>query len=380
MKRLIRTGFIVLAGLMFVNATGIGDVTGSPLYLYTVTTLLAIGLYTSASGIPREAVRDLRTVLTAVTLGIFFKATLIAGVMYLVTLDPLALVLGIAVAQIDPLSVAAMAGSSRMSPRGKAVLLAWASFDDPVTALLLVYLSAFTLRLRGDSGQIIGAPAGADLTSYLLNFAANLAFAAGCLLVWLLVREAGRRWGRKGPPRRAGTVAAVVVLALLIAFAVYNFLMLGIALVGLFFRPRAERLISGATGVAFTLATFALGMLLIGGIDIGLGLVLGCAAFGSQIIAALAIARRLPRADRGYLALGQQNGITAIVLSLTLEPTFPGTVAIVAPAILTVNLIHLVTNEWWAHRLAAPVATVPPLHPDLRVAALAPVQEGEPLR
>jgi len=55
-------------------------------------------------------------------------------------------------------------------------------------------------------------------------------------------------------------------------------------------------------------------------------------------------------------------------------------VAIVAPAILTVNLIHLVTNEWWAHRLAAPVATVPPLHPDLRVAALAPVQEGEPLR
>ncbi|MER7362718.1 hypothetical protein [Nonomuraea wenchangensis] len=69
-----------------------------------------------------------------------------------------ALILGIAVAQIAPLSVAAMAGSSRMSPRAKAALLAWG----------------------GDSGQVIGAPAGADLASYL----GNLAFAGTCLSAW----------------------------------------------------------------------------------------------------------------------------------------------------------------------------------------------------
>jgi hypothetical protein len=56
------------------------------------------------------------------------------------------------------------------------------------------------------------------------------------------------------------------------------------------------------------------------------------------------VARRLPARDRWYLACGQQNGITAIILAVLLEPVFPGVVAVVAPAILVVAILHDLSN------------------------------------
>ncbi|GAA1024420.1 hypothetical protein Aple_084820 [Acrocarpospora pleiomorpha] len=333
----------MVAGLVFAQSAGVGDVTTSQFYLYTVIGLLAIGLYSSASGIPREAVRDLRIVLIAVTLGVLVKAALIAAVMFIVIREPIALVLGIAVAQIDPLSVAAMIGNSRMSPRAKNVLLVWASFDDPITALLVVYLSALALRWENVGGSILDGPG--DFWSYLLNLGANLAFAAVCLGIWVAVRRS---------KVRPAQVLEVVVLLLLLAFAVRFSLLLGVALLGLFYRP-APRLADIATKGAYMLATFALGMLLVAGVAWVNGLALGVAAFGAQMLVAYLITRGMPRADRGYLILSQQNGITAIVLALTLQPSFPETVAIVAPAILIVNVIHIVTTEFWTRHLGAPV-------------------------
>ena len=55
----------------------------------------------------------------------------------------------------------------------------------------------------------------------------------------------------------------------------------------------------------------------------------------------------MPRDDRVHLALGQQNGLTAIVLALALQPYLPSAVGIIAMAVLTVNALHLVTNGAW---------------------------------
>ena len=40
----------------------------------------------------------------------------------------------------------------------------------------------------------------------------------------------------------------------------------------------------------------------------------------------------------------QQNGIAAIVLALVLERDFPGTVGIVAPAVLVITVVHASVN------------------------------------
>ncbi|MFI0416733.1 hypothetical protein [Spongiactinospora sp. 9N601] len=335
---------VVAAGAASAGAVpGVAQSVGSPLYMYAVTALLSIGLYSSAHGISREVTKDLRTVVLAVTVGVLLKAVLIGGVMYLSWPRAEALLLGVAVAQIDPLSVAALIGSSRMSARAKNLLLAWASFDDPITALLTVYFTAMLLGGRGGVG------------AYLTTTWGNALLAGVVLLGWAVAKWAAGRYDwpvLHDPPTRRITGVAVLLAALVVA--VQQFLVLGIALIGLFLRPGIERALGRVLSVAFLVAAFALGMLLPGGVEPVRGALLGVAAYAAQvIIGGLIPARGLTGVERVYLALGQQNGITAIMLALALLPSVPDAVAVIAPAILTVNLLHLIANTLWERLDAA---------------------------
>ncbi|GAB1331112.1 cation:proton antiporter [Streptomyces sennicomposti] len=335
---------------------------GTPGYGFAATLLLGIGLYGSTHDIElAEVRRSLRVVLVAVTFGVILKAALIAAVMVLAFRRPEYLVLGIAVAQIDPLSVAAMRDDPRVTPRAKAILSIWASFDDPMTVLLTVYFSALALRLGGTgpaSGSVVSGSA--DVLGSLLS---NIALFALTLAVWRLIRLTYLLRSRTGrvdddadrtvrPPAAAAgrplslDIAALAVVAVLLAVAAHTTLVLAVALTGLAVRlGRFAGVLEGAVALAFLLASAALGFLLSGGVSLYQGLVLGAAAFAAQFLVTLLIGRllvrpRLSRADRAHLGLGQQNGITAILLALSLEPTFPGTAGVVGPAVLTVNLLH----------------------------------------
>jgi hypothetical protein len=345
----------ILCGIIGVGwatgaGAGTGDLSGSPLYLFFTMLLLAVGLYGSTSGISlREASEDLRLLLLAVTVGVVAKAALIALVLWWVLDDPAYLILAVAVAQIDPLSVAALRDSSRMTPRGKTVLSVWASFDDPVTVLLTAYTAPIALRaLHGSPGRGgMAALSGRDLLDYAAQLGWNAALVAGAAAVWLVLRGGRRRTGAGDPSLAVRTVQAVAVLVLLVVAAAFT-LMLGIAVVGLFFRPPAlQRQIGRVTQGAYLAAAFTLGLLLVGGIDVAYGLTLGAAAYGAQIAVGTVLARRLDRVDRVSLALGQQNGVTAVILALSLQPMFPEAVAIVAPAIVTVNFLHFAANSLW---------------------------------
>ncbi|MFI6486912.1 hypothetical protein [Streptomyces sp. NPDC050564] len=345
----------ILCGIIGVGwatgaGAGTGDLSGSPLYLFFTMLLLAVGLYGSTSGISlREASEDLRLLLLAVTVGVVAKAALIALVLWWVLDDPAYLILAVAVAQIDPLSVAALRDSSRMTPRGKTVLSVWASFDDPVTVLLTAYTAPIALRaLHGSPGAGgMAAMSGRDLLDYAAQLGWNAALVAGAAAVWLVLRGVRRRTGTGDPSLGVRTLQAVAVLVLLVVAAAFT-LMLGIAVVGLFFRPPAlQRQIDRVTQGAYLAAAFTLGLLLVGGIDVAYGLTLGAAAYGAQIAVGTVLARRLDRVDRVSLALGQQNGVTAVILALSLQPMFPEAVAIVAPAIVTVNFLHFAANSLW---------------------------------
>jgi hypothetical protein len=357
---------VAALGWTFAHSASLGDPVHSHGYLYAATALLAVGLYSSTYGIDRVEVRtDAKMVLLAVTLGVFAKAILITGAVYLIFRRPEYLVLGVAVAQIDPLSVAAMQARSQMSARAKALLLAWASFDDPVTMLLTVYLSGFTLSMLGRSSTG-GLTSDGAVSTLVSDLGGNLLFAGCAFAVWWLL--CGRKGRRDSSMRR---VIEMVLLSLLMAFAVWHFLMLGLAIVGLFIRPDFGKYLEKATRAAFFCAVFALGLLLTG-VDLLPGLALGVAAFGAQFVIAQVIARRHTANDRGYLALGQQNGITAVILALLLQPDFPQTIGIVAPAILVVNVLHIAGNAYWDAR----VTRSTPLGTDAPAGKTAPAQVG----
>jgi NhaP-type Na+/H+ or K+/H+ antiporter len=348
---------VVVAGWLAAILTGFRVSADSTTYLALATALLIVGLYSSTHGI---SVRELRagvgTVVLAVTVGVFAKAALIAGAMYAVYQEPRYAVLGLAVAQIDPLAVASMSRGSRMSDRAKSLLAAWASFDDPITVVLTVYGTAWLLQRGEGTGhrQTIASDAAAG--SVGLSIAQNLLLAGLALAVWGLLQYARRRattgrpegkgTDRYAPNRVGGAISAIEVtllVALFVVAVVYS-LALGIALLGLFFRPHLTRWLGGLTQFAFLTACFLLGLALANGVHPRAGLLLGLAAYAAQILVGLVIPARISRRDRTYLSLGQQNGITAIILALLLEPAFPGTVGTVAPAILVVAILHTAAN------------------------------------
>lgn len=345
MRRLAWLALAVLIGLGAAAVTGvrIADATDSTPYLLATAALLAIGLYGSTYGIDVAAARrDRRLIITAVTVGVVVKAAVIGVALALAWHDPLFLLLGIVVAQIDPLSVAALLGDDRLSPRARTVLAAWSSFDDPITVVLTVYAAAVATDTFGlGTREAQGVHVADGLLAYAIDLGLNLAFAG---VVWLLWRQ-----GVRNRPRWA-----TALLAIAAAVAVWQFLMLGLALVGLFLRPAwLERLLAPITQGALYAATVLLGLLLIGGVALPQGVSLGLAAFAAQILVGWLLTRNLPAADRLHLAFAQQNGITAIILALRLEAQFAGVVAVVAPAILVTNLTHYAANHLLDRRARA---------------------------
>ncbi|MFG2874704.1 hypothetical protein ACGFYU_06790 [Streptomyces sp. NPDC048337] len=322
-------------------------------YVFGAGLLLAIGLFGSTYGIDLKALReDLPGVLAAVTLGVVLKASLIAGVMVVAFGRPEYVVLGIAVAQIDPLSVAALGRGGRMSPRARSLLSAWASFDDPMTVLLTLYVAGYAYTAAGHEGAPAAAGGGAG--GYATGLAMNAALLGGVSLLWWAGRRAAPRLPSSPSGRRAGVALAGLLVVAMLVLAAANMLMLAVAVAGLLLRTAAfDKALDRAVGCAFLAAFLALGLFLAQGVDLLPGFVLGVAAFGAQAVVALGVmplfVRGLDRRDRIALGLGQQNGITAVLIALTLERDFPGTVATVGPAVITVNLLHGTAQVLRAH-------------------------------
>ncbi|WP_020518938.1 cation:proton antiporter domain-containing protein [Catelliglobosispora koreensis] len=319
-----------LARLLSVDVTAVSH---SPWYQYGAFLLLGIGLYGATNGIDlRQAKQDKKIIVLAVTVGVVLKALIIGGSLALFWDDPLFLILGVAVAQIDPLSVAALMGDGRLSTRARTVLAAWSSFDDPFTVVLSIYAAAVAVNTFGLGS---GVPTGTSpALLYAWDLAGNIALALVAWLIWRLEAVQDRAW-----------LQYLLLLAFLAVSVVFG-LMLGIAIIGLFARPqKLEPLIPRITTAAMFLAAIVLGFLLIDGIEFGKGIALGAMAYLAQAIVAVPLARKFPPLDRWHLAAAQQNGITAIILALALEIQFDGVVAVVAPAIITANVLHFVVNK-----------------------------------
>lgn len=342
--QLYKLALCMVVGFAFGRLTGLQGLEDASWYTYLVATLLATGLYASTYGIDLdEAKQHLKLIVSAVTIGVVLKAALIGGSLALLFQDPFFFILGVAVAQIDPLSVAALLKGNRMSKKAKTILASWASFDDPITVILSLYVPLLVVHFTSlDLATTSGIAAGWGIP---WSFGANLLLAASVLGGWLIISA----WKAGKVSRRAVLISAsgaYVLLAVAFSLSILYFLMLGIALIGLFLRPTKvagllDHAIVGALAVAATL----LGILLVPGLDIWRGVALGVAAYAAQIVVGFLLTRGLPGKDRWHISFAQQNGITAIILALFFETIHPGTVAIVAPAIIVINGLHSVANR-----------------------------------
>lgn len=316
--------------------------------------MVFMGLYLAAYDIDfKVARRDWKLLGMALTFGVVLKAAFTGVVMGVAFGNPFFIHLGMITAQIDPLSVSALQGSSRMSLRAKTVLKVWASFDDPGTVVLLPLVPMVILWTTGQDIFSSGGFFGGNLSEFARNLVICLVFVALIFGAWYLGRHHNRGHRTRVITGHAGTVT---IGGSTIATAVRPGLMSSAALLGSLVRPPfferwggfiARRVLEGAMLLT--------GMLLSDGVNWSAGVMLGLTTFLSQMVVGFLLTSlvRLPMGDRVYLALAQQNGMTAVILSLLTEAMHPGTIAIVAPAILVANALHASANYLADRRLLA---------------------------
>lgn len=352
LRQLAQLTCLALVGFGIAAFFGWQNLEHSPLYMLISSALLCIGLYFAVCGIDKaEAKKHWRVITIAVTAGVLLKYCVIAACLFGMTQDWRYIVLAMSVTQIDPLSVAALNDGERLKPHTQTVLNAWAATDDPMTSVLTpIALLAAGLMSHG---QFDGQSNWLGLLTDLLPFAVAL------VIVGLVAIK--QRLSLAAPPSlrkvhgHEATKNAVAALAVIVGAPTRLFSLP--AFVGWGYRPAwtaNDKLVGRILTTTLGAATFLLGILLAGNHNFSGGLLLGVVTFCSQAVATwcvLGLAAKFSgqsaafsRRDKIQLALGQQNGITAILLALMLESSVPDAVATVGLAIVTINLMHFVCN------------------------------------
>lgn len=317
-----------------------------PLYRVNVYTFIiyfihAIGLYGSVCAIDARQLRaQWKIVLAALTIGIAGKILLIGTAMSVVIGGVLAFAIATIMTQIDPILVSSEIENTRKSysESVSTFLRSWSALDNPVTAVIALYL----LSLSTTPGAV-HATSGAFLLPFIVDIGRNLAlFVLVWALKWIFCRL---DWNY------------LLLLIVAVPAAAHWQLMLGISLVGFIIRPTSTVIITRAVDAALYFSLALLGLVLAKTATYGslaTATLLAGATFLAQVLLGAVFLSRLHAPDRWRVLLAQQNGITSITLALIFEPFYPGTVAVVGPAVFMINFLHIIANVL-ASRLKFPM-------------------------
>jgi NhaP-type Na+/H+ or K+/H+ antiporter len=329
MKAVFSLVLTIVAGLVTANIFELGPILGSSYFAFVIYGILCLGLYGSVYGINlKELKTHNKIVLSAVTFGVLFKTLFIGAGFYLLFPSPLAFILGVIVAQIDPVGTAhLMSNNKKLSASGQTIIRAWSSFDDPITVLLALYL--FLPMVLNTQQSILG---------YLVVFGYNLIF---CSLIYLCTKYL-----------KPDDNAQLGLLLLAFIICVYFQLTLSIAVIGLFLRPQKlltrfnfEMILQRLLQCVFLISTFLIGAFSRGQFDLLRGVVLGFLAILSQIAVSSLLTQKLHKVDKVNIAFAQYNGITSIVLAIFFEENQLSVVPIVIVALVTINLVYYFNNN-----------------------------------
>ena len=290
--------------------------------------MLVIGLYGAVYGIDIAHIQSQKkTIIFLASIGVIAKIILIGGWLYVITGSMLSWILGAMMAQIDPLSTAKLSWREKLSSQWKALLNTRASFDDPMTVLIVFYLLVPLLF-----GQGFG------FDTYVLSLIANISFAG---LIYILSSIIYRNYH-------------IVLRIISIIIAAYFGWFLWIAIIGLYLRPLYfhkyvfEQIIGNMVSIAFMSSVLlAWGYLYYSNmenINILRWIALGVLVFFSQTIVSYASLGHLQSTDLHYIAHAQYNGITSIILATSLYHYDNSLIAYICVAIVIIMCLYSVSN------------------------------------
>lgn len=345
-KRLGIRSLVTVMLIIGIGGDALGLSLGGTSWLWAVA--LGLGLFASTFGIDLNAMRktDWRVVVKAVTIGVLQKAIIIGGGMWLLGwlfgyAPLLFLVLGLQMAQMDPVAMAALADKRRMSPVADSLSRAVSSLDDPVTVLLTILVVGAQKVFGFELGVTIANLGIENAAGYGWYLWLNISFMATMVLFWQLAYKGSQFWKLTFT---LGLIAGAIVVG------ASWYWMFGLALMGIFIRPegkiydQANKVLDWGVKGAFALTGIVAGSLLFGVYGSPLfaqqvvwGLVLGGLAFASQVVTGplMMIGGGYSRQDRWYFAFSHTNGLTSTMLGVS-----TGTIAFIIPGVIMTHILH----------------------------------------
>lgn len=293
--------------------------------------LLAIGLYASVYGIDHEHLKSqVKKIATLLSVGVLFKTLIMTlGLMTLFDVQlGYAWLFSLAIAQIDPIGTAKYIEGSSASPKVQSILRTVSSFDDPITVILTVV-----------GIGLVGADNSSHINGYAFSLLKNIGFAAFFIPLSRALE----------PKLSMRTIHLVTIFVL--GLVVWQQLFLGIAIAALFVRPKHyEKNLPNVLQIAFILSILILLPLIrLDGESILIGLGLGVLGYFAQVVVGFLLTIGMSSKERRSIMFAQFNGITSVILALFLSTQLGSGLynipALIAFAVLTVDLLYILFNK-----------------------------------
>lgn len=300
---------------------------------------VALGLFINVSDIDRTALNANRTSIASVLLvGVPIKILLPGALLSFFLMQPtqsfdtgIAFLCATVIAQIDPILAAKNIDHKRFSNETSTILRCWSSFDDPITVLFAFYI--FLPRIIEGQADRGG--------QYALSIFIEVIV---CYVFYLL-------FNKDNPviqPQKTTGMKLFVILICIVSGLFGKFL--PPAFLGLLLRPLTSRTKSILLDVIFVFSIVIIGAL---SVDVSFnwiaGILLGMSTFvlAQPLVTAMFI-RKGAWCDRLRVMAGHQNGMTAILLTISIELKLDnvGLLPITLPAILFIALLYYASNFW----------------------------------
>ena len=292
--------------------------------------MLVLGLYGATMSINTTHLKvHYRMILMCITCGVFLKVLFISALSY-AFMGPIAMYIGVMLAQIDPLATQQLtADNASMTPKTKTIMNAWASFDDPMTVLL-----ATLFVIPYSSNTISISSFETDIYNILI-----------VCVVFLIYKYMHYN-------TLSGVLKMAIILLLIVLCTLFE-AFLGIALIGLFIRYDGINTLYNITlkGVFLCLG-ICMGIILyttmIDFTTILYGLLCGIIAFIAQIIIGFTVSKyySFTVKDMLYIMFAQYNGLTTILLALVIAPLYPLIIPLSIVSIIIVSFLYTTTNAF----------------------------------
>lgn len=308
---MINSTFLIIIGL-FLGFFIKYDFLSMPYFTLISNIFLSIALVSNAQKISLDYLKkNIKKSMKIISFGFFFKTSLFALILFLLTKDLKSLILAPVLSQIDPISTFKNVKNKFISKKSQNLILFESNFDDPLSILIVFYL-ALPLILNIQT----------SIFNYFFGIILNF-------LIFFIVNFFIKKLKKD--------IFTKIIIILSIFFAsIFNYFLF-IALLGLFSKKVLEKELNNMMPIIYYFVFISLGLIASQyGLMIIYGLIAAFSLFFSRFFEIFLLFKSKKMNENFELIFSEEKGITSILIALSVSSQI-NIISLVLSSIIIIN-------------------------------------------